>query len=202
MRLRQIGAVLVVATLAGGVGCKKKAPPAPAPQQQAPTITQQENQVPPPAAPEPQKPSPEQTEQQPAAPTPSPETKPTAHKHKSKAPKKSAAKKTPQQSPRKPAQPSQQASKPATTDTNVQLSASIPQGEAARQRQVTAQLLTQTENTLKSITRALTDDEQRTVQQIRGFMQQSRTADNDGDLDRSYNLATKAKLLADELVKR
>lgn len=200
MRFNKIPAMLVVAALAVGTGCKKKTPPAPSAQQQAPTITQPQEQVPPPAAPEPQRPTPEENAQGAPATQPAPEVKTSTQKHKPKAPKKSASKKTPQ--PKKqPPQAAQQATKPPTTEGNVQLSASIPQGEAARQRQVTAQLLTQTENTLKSITRTLSDDEQRTVLQIRGFMQQSRTADLDGDLDRSYNLATKAKLLADELVK-
>jgi hypothetical protein len=55
---------------------------------------------------------------------------------------------------------------------------------------------------LKSITRTLDADEQATVAQIRNFMTQSRTAITDNDLVRAHNLALKAHLLSDELVKR
>ena len=40
------------------------------------------------------------------------------------------------------------------------------------------------------------------VQHIRSYMQQARDASKDGDTERAYNLALKAHLLSDELIKR
>ena len=45
-------------------------------------------------------------------------------------------------------------------------------------------------------------DEQVVVTHIRSYMQQSKNAITDGDLERAYNLALKAHLLSDELVKK
>jgi hypothetical protein len=66
----------------------------------------------------------------------------------------------------------------------------------------TAQLLDATEFNLKSLARALNADEQAMVSHIRSFEQQSRAAIAEGDTVRAYNLAMKAHLLSDELVKR
>ncbi len=40
------------------------------------------------------------------------------------------------------------------------------------------------------------------VQQIRTYLQQSRNAEADGDVERAYNLALKANLLSKDLIKR
>ena len=74
--------------------------------------------------------------------------------------------------------------------------------EAAQQRQAIEQLLQSTDAALKGITRPLSTDEQATVEKIRTYMSQSRTAATDGDLLRANNLATKAHLLSDSLAKR
>ena len=47
----------------------------------------------------------------------------------------------------------------------------------------------------------LTANQQDMVNQIQQFMDQSKTAAEAGDLERAQNLALKAKLLSDELVK-
>jgi hypothetical protein len=78
----------------------------------------------------------------------------------------------------------------------------LEHSEEAHHKLSTAQLLQSTEDNLKSITRTLDADEQATVAQIRNFMTQSRTAITDNDLVRAHNLALKAHLLSDELVKR
>jgi hypothetical protein len=63
-------------------------------------------------------------------------------------------------------------------------------------------LLASTDAALRKLSwRLLSSDEQNTVVQIRKFMEQSKTADAAGDLQRSYKLALKAHLLSDELVK-
>ncbi len=87
---------------------------------------------------------------------------------------------------------------PATS----QLSPAVPNEQTAVQRQNTSQLLESTDYNLKNITRALNADEQAIVQHIHSYMQQSRDATRDGDTERAYNLALKAHLLCDELMKR
>jgi len=73
--------------------------------------------------------------------------------------------------------------------------------QEARQRELTQQLLSSTDANLKGITRALTADERAMVDDIRNYMAQSRAAIADGDYIRANNLATKAHLLSDELIK-
>jgi hypothetical protein len=55
---------------------------------------------------------------------------------------------------------------------------------------------------VRGLNRNLSDDEQAIVAHIRSYVQQSKGAMSDGDLDRAHNLAIKAHLLADELVKK
>ncbi|HEY6304983.1 MAG TPA: hypothetical protein VI488_00830, partial [Candidatus Angelobacter sp.] len=62
--------------------------------------------------------------------------------------------------------------------------------------------LQNTEASLNGIKRQLSPDEQAVVTQIRDFMNQSRQATKANDLTRAYNLAMKARLLADDLAKR
>jgi hypothetical protein len=87
--------------------------------------------------------------------------------------------------------------KPA--ESPVQITAELPRSAAMRQN--TGKLLDATESNLKKLTRQLSDNEQATVRQIRTYIVQAKAAVNDGDLERAYNLATKANLLSNELVK-
>ncbi len=65
-----------------------------------------------------------------------------------------------------------------------------------------AQLLAKTEENLKKLSgRELDADQRQTLNQIREFMEQSKQATAAGDLERGQNLASKARLLSDELVK-
>lgn len=73
--------------------------------------------------------------------------------------------------------------------------------EAAQQRHATEQLLQSTDDALKTINRPLNDDERAMVDQIRNYMIQARAATTDGDFTRANNLAVKAHLLSDALVK-
>ncbi|MGI9103995.1 MAG: hypothetical protein ACR2IF_16260 [Terriglobales bacterium] len=198
-----VAAVLASVLGLGGCSLRKKKPATPAPQAQAPTVTEPQpappsGPVPAPSSSEPNRPQPETPAA--AAPTVTPA------KPKPK-PRTSVAKKTPPPAP----SPAPATEKPARTvvpeggaqpSQNVQLSASLPHDAAIHQKLSTAQLLETTEYNLKSISRALNGDEQAMVQHIRSYMQQSRDASKDGDSERAYNLAMKAHLLSDELVKR
>lgn len=66
----------------------------------------------------------------------------------------------------------------------------------------TEQLTAATEENLKKIAgRPLNPSQQEMVTQIKQFMEQSKTAIAAGDVQRGHNLATKARLLSDELIK-
>lgn len=87
-------------------------------------------------------------------------------------------------------------------DPVTQLEPGMTDEQAARQRQVTNQLLVQTDASLQKLSgRALSKDQQDTVAQIRKFMEQVKAAQAAGDLQRAYKLAVKARLLADALEK-
>jgi hypothetical protein len=98
-----------------------------------------------------------------------------------------------------PQQTAAQGGQQKPTETPVQITAELPRSAAMRQN--TGQLLDATESNLKKLTRQLSDNEQATVRQIRTYILQAKSAVNDGDLERAYNLATKANLLSNELVK-
>ncbi len=90
----------------------------------------------------------------------------------------------------------------STSDPRVDLSPGLSQGQAANQRATTNQLLAATESNLKQISeRDLNATQQETVKQIRTYMDQARKALDSADLERGHNLAFKAHLLSDDLVK-
>ncbi|HWR34768.1 MAG TPA: hypothetical protein VN622_02720 [Clostridia bacterium] len=199
--VRKIATVAALLGLLVLGGCKKKKPPVPSPQTQAPTISAPEPQVqPPPIQP----------------PVTATTTTPSADKPSVTAPAKpSAVKPKPKHRSKKPIT----ATSPKTTtakntnktvadggssaDNNVQISPEVPRDEMAQQRQDTMKLLDSTELNLRKISgRTLSDLDQGTTRQIRNYITQSRLAVQDGDLERAYNLATKAHLLSDEMVKR
>jgi outer membrane biosynthesis protein TonB len=133
---------------------------------------------------------------------PQPSTSQTSAKPK---PQKNSTRKPPaaaKQAP--PAQPAPQAQSsppksPATgsSDNQAQIAAQVPQGTA----QNTEQLLQSAEGNLRKVTRQLSDGEQAMLRQVRTYIAQSRSASQDGDLERAYNLAMKANLLSGELAK-
>ena len=70
-----------------------------------------------------------------------------------------------------------------------------------QQSENTKQLLAASDLNLNKISgRQLTPTQQDTVKQIKSYMEQSRNARDDGDVQRAYNLALKANLLSAELV--
>jgi len=74
--------------------------------------------------------------------------------------------------------------------------------EPAVQQRSTDQLRAATDENLKKIEgRQLSPSQQEMVSQIKQFMDQSKAAVAAGDLERGHNLALKAHLLSDELVK-
>lgn len=74
--------------------------------------------------------------------------------------------------------------------------------QVVKQKETTAQLLDSTENSLKSLTRNLSDQEKDMKAQIQSYIAQSHKATTDGDFERAFNLAKKAQLLADGLIKK
>ena len=220
--LRSISIVTLLAAVVLLGSCNKKKPNVPPPQAQAPTIsqpapaTQAQPAPPPPVNEEPARPQPEAqppapAEQPAATEAPKPKPKHSRAAKKTTPPTKSASVQPPPPAPAPAPPPQLQTVEPSHTvvqqggappQNPPQLSASMSHDAAIHQRMTTAQLQEATEYNLKSISRALNSDEQAMVEHIRSYMQQSRSASADGDMDRAYNLAMKAHLLSDELVKR
>jgi hypothetical protein len=73
------------------------------------------------------------------------------------------------------------------------------QGE--RTKHETADLIGATQQGLISIKRALTNEEKATAGQIHNYLKQAQQALDNGDADGAHLLATKAKVLLDELMK-
>jgi hypothetical protein len=89
----------------------------------------------------------------------------------------------------------------STADPPVQLAPGPGQGQSS-QLQSTTQLLASADDNLKKIAgRQLNQNQQDSVQQIRVYMDQAKTAQAAGDLDRAHNLAVKAHLLSDDLAR-
>jgi hypothetical protein len=177
--------------------------------------TQPEESTPPPA--------PVEAQSQPPEPPPSPPPstkKSTSHKQKPSPGKPAAGQPgSTQAAGSEPAtQPAGQAAAattPATTETPTDVAASgepaasSPIGELtpgdtpgqAEKGKETADLIANTENGLNSIKKSLTPQEQETFNQIKTFLNKAKIALTNQDLDGAFILATKAKVLLDELNK-
>jgi hypothetical protein len=174
--------------------------PQPGPEQQppAPQSDAKPDQT---AAPQPA-PSPNSTQPpetpQPASTAGKPKSKPTPAKKSRKHSKKVAPAGQPGDS-----RPKVVVRNGSTPDPEVQLSPGMSQEQASDQRQNTTQLLTNTETNLKTISvRQLNANQQDVVKQIRTYMDQAKAAITSGDLPRAHNLAFKAHLLSNELLKQ
>jgi len=89
-----------------------------------------------------------------------------------------------------------------TSEPSIQLAGGPTADQAAKQRQVVDQLLGVTETNLKKIAgQQLSSSQQDTLAQSRAFVKQSKDAVESGDLDRARNLAWKAELLSEDLLK-
>ena len=182
---------IVVVALSTGVACHRKKPNIPA-KAQPPTIEQPT--IPPVAtqpAPTPPTVTPGEAQPTPAESEPVKAKKPKRHRRT--VPATNNAANTPPKATPKPdtAQP----------DTNVQITAEIPETVANARRQQTEGLLQAAEANLKKINRSLSDGEESMQRQVRNYITQSRLAMQDGDLERAYQLASKAQQLSQELIK-
>jgi protein TonB len=216
------GRQFVVCALALGlvwtVGCAKKKPQLP-PQAQGPVATESvplpyeiSETAPPPPPPPPK--------EEPVAQEP---PKPPPQKHRKKKPATTPPASTAQGSTGASTATSTTASNPAATPPpanttiasahtppnpavetppDTAIAADVSSAQLNQQKQTTAQLLDATEKTLNGLSRTLPHDEEEMVVQVRSYIAQSRKATTDGDFERAYNLATKAHLLADALVKK
>jgi ribosomal protein S20 len=97
--------------------------------------------------------------------------------------------------------------KPANTNTQIASAGQPPAVPAVgnlttsdpNTRQLTDASIEQTEKALNGISRKLNEQEQKTAAQIREFIKQARESLTSGDVDAAHTLATKAKVLLDEL---
>lgn len=189
---RQFVVCIVALGLLLTVGCKKNKPQLPA-KMQAPTLAV----VVPDQIPE-ETPPPEPPAKQQAATVEEPPKKPPA-KHRPKKPTQAVTNNqasTTVAVNRPPVNPVTE----AITDTAI--AADVTGQQLVQQKQTTTELLDSTEKNLKGLTRNLSHDEKTMVKQIETYITQSRNATKDGDFERAYNLALKAHLLADALVKQ
>jgi hypothetical protein len=89
-----------------------------------------------------------------------------------------------------------------TDEPTIKLTGETTAAQASQERATTDQLNASTEENLKKIAdRQLAPSQQEIVTQIQQFVEQSKQAVAAGDLDRAHNLALKAQLLSDELLK-
>jgi hypothetical protein len=201
LRLQTVIFVFLLA-LAAGSGCAHKKPVLVAPQQQPPTAAPEPTPTPEPAPA--QTTEPQQTEQQPA-PEPAEQAKTNSVKTGSKNGQSTAAKKpanevarnTPGKNKRIIPADKNEPPPPA----GIQISPGPTPGDAANSQASTEQLLQSAESNLNGINRQLSKDEEAMKAQIKEFISQSRKAATENDLARAHNLAVKARLLSDELVK-
>lgn len=82
------------------------------------------------------------------------------------------------------------------------IAAAVSSESVIKQKADTAHIVDATENDMKNLSRSLSDEEKSMKAQIQSFLLQSRKATTDGDFERAYNLAMKAQLLAEALIKK
>lgn len=177
-----------------GSGCAKK-PVRAVPAVLAPSIETEPQPIP-----QPQQPPDDNA----SAPQPAPASEPAANKQKPKPKPRRPAPRKPVQAPQQPAAveaPKQETPRPTPTDNSAQITADVPRAAVQSQRQNTENLLRSSEGKLSHITRAMGDSEQGMMRQARNYIAQSNQALQAGDIERAYNLAVKASLLASELAK-
>src|SRR5581483_8249887 len=91
----------------------------------------------------------------------------------------------------------------STAEPQVKFTPGTSSGQENRQRGKVNYLLTSTDDNLKKIsTRQLNPAQQDAVTQIRAYMEQAKEALDAGYLQRGENLAAKARLLSDDLLKQ
>jgi hypothetical protein len=209
MRLRSLSIFVLLAAVTLSVsGCRKKKPPVPPPQAEAPTV-----EAPAPAQPE-TAPAPSTTETTtttttplPPAPAPKPRKraakKPSAGVPAGSNPAAAPTVATNGTNPPPPSTPPKvvvrDGSAPEPTN---QISTSMPVDKENETRLNTERSLQNTEKNLNGITSSPSGDQRLMIDQIKTYINQSREANGQGDVVRASNLAQKARLLCDELLKK
>jgi len=179
-------------------GCHKKKPPVP-PEDVPPTLIAE---IPIEEEPTETKPEPQPE----ASSTPAPEKaehKPPKHPKPHPAPKKPAdeEKPAPTEETKNVQPPKVAIQENGTSGGNGQPATGAVNDSSAAGQASTQQLLDKAENNLRNIKRQLSDNEKSMVAQIQDWITQSKEAIKDGDNPRAHNLALKAQVLSDELVK-
>ena len=205
-RLQFVVIVMVGVVLLSGEACNKKKPQLPS-QAKAPAdsiavplpseISEETPPAPPPAPPQEatqaEEPKPQPARHHKRKPTQPPAT---TQSSATNLPASSSSANTTVATAHTPANPANE----APPDTAI--AADVTNAQRIQQKQTTTQLLDATEKTLTGLPHSLSHDQEEMVVQIRSYVTQSRKATSDGDFERAYNLATKAHLLCDALVKK
>jgi outer membrane biosynthesis protein TonB len=188
-----LGSALLVLT-----GCEHKKPVVIVPQQAPPTAAAEPSPTPEPPAEQPAEPQQEQA-------APSDQTQAATQnkpKHiKKPSPRKPASSEKTTEARNTPQKVIIPAEKAQPTPGPGQISPGPTPGDAQSQTS-TEQLLQSAENNLNGIKRTLNKDEEAMRAQVKEFIIQSRKAIGENDPARAHNLAVKARLLSDELVKQ
>ena len=203
MNLGRQFVVVIVALLLAGVGCEKKKPQLPK-QAKAPVES-----LPLPAEIAEAAPSEPATADEAETPAEEPKPQPPKRRKPRKAPPATTAQgNTGVNPPSTGSQPSNTIAavtpppSPAEPRPDTAIAANVTSEQLTQQKQTTAQLIESTERKLSGLSRGLSHDQEEMVAQIRSYVAQSKKASTEGDFERAYNLATKAHLLTDALVKQ
>jgi hypothetical protein len=207
MKGANLCASLVLLALSTGCSHKAASPPQ---QAQAPPLQTGKGTLPPPDT--------TQQQEKSEAPLASPLPPPSAQSVPLPPPTPKKVRKKPKPVPSKSADTTQTAgATPAASGATAQVSTTtvsgggsgspigqLTTGDSAlgeRTKHETADLIGGTQQGLSGIKRSLSTDELVTASQIRTFLKQAQQALDSGDTDGAHTLATKAKLLLDELTK-
>jgi len=194
---RQFAVFIVAVELCLSVACHKTKPQLPA-QMQAPTIAVSVPDQIPEIEPPPEPPPAQETTAEESTPKKAP-----AKRHSAKKPAQAATANPPNGQANTAVAANHPPANPAGEAPNdTAIAAAVPSQQLSQQKQTTADLLDSTEKDLKGLTRGLSHDEQTMLAQIKAYITQSRSATKEGDFERAYNLAMKAHLLADALIKK
>jgi hypothetical protein len=91
----------------------------------------------------------------------------------------------------------------STSDPATQFSTSLSPEQASREKHDTAGLLAKADANLQGLSgHQLNASQQDTSAQVRSYIQQAKAAEDSGDLQGAHNLAVKAALLSNELLKK
>jgi hypothetical protein len=179
--------------------------PPDSPQNAAPAPPPNNPATPPDASQQPQTNEPKTEQTPPAATSPTPKaTTPQKQTKSTSASKKKKHRKLKPTATKQGPDPGKRVVRNGSTEEPVmQLSPGLSDNEASSERQNTIQLLTTADTNLQKMSgRQLNTTQQDVVSQIRKYIEQAKEAETAGDLQRARNLALKARLLSDDLVRQ